>query len=274
MEFNPYSLPKNQPRADFRPEVFRKFVFNHGLRCTWEQAARCPCWQPSASVAKGLGVSNTVGNRTGQWRKDCPLCSGKGWFHHSPTPTIALFTSGADNPAILAMGEAGRGVTAITCLPENLPAYKDRFTLKDSIVIMREGRTRGPETVEALRYPVALRQMSLEEGDFEIGVLYAHKASSEGLAVVDGELKAGEAFEITEDGRLDWTVGDQSGKAPANGEYYTVSYYHHPRFLVDNIPHGWRDTRVTFKHPESALVPMPVHVMAKLEHLGEGGVDG
>lgn len=275
MQLPAFKLPKNQPRADFRPEEFRKFIHNHGLQCVWEQAAQCPCRRKMADVAKGLGVQNVLSKSTGEARSDCPVCDGRGWLFHSPTDTVALFTSGSDNPAILAMGEAGRGMVLITCLPENLPAFKDRFTLKDSVVVMREGRLRAAGvTIEALRYPVVVRGIQTANGDVEIGVLYCHKSDSNGATTSGKQLVEGTDFAITDDGRINWALGIANGKAPTVGEWYTVTYYHRPRFVVDNFPHGWRDTRITFKHPESLVVPMPVHVLAKLEHLGEGGVDG
>lgn len=274
MLLEPFILAKNQPRADMRPEEFRKFIVNHGLTCTWEQAAQCPCRQMTASMAKGFGTVPSLAKGTGGSRRDCPKCAGKGWFYHDSTKTVALFMMGSANPAIAAMGEAGRGMASITCLPENLPAYKDRFTLQDSVVIMREGRLRSNEIIEALRFPVAMRAMDTADGELEVGVLYAHKSDDDGLAQLDGELRADVDFVITDDGRIDWTLGDGNGQAPTEGQWYTLTYYHHPRFVVDSIPHGWRDTRITYKHPESILAPMPVQCMGKLEFMGEGGTDG
>jgi hypothetical protein len=262
--------PKRNPVADFRAEEFRKFLFGKGLRLTWEQAAECPCVSRTGGlVSLGTVVDLTGGQgHTAEPRPDCEVCRGNGYYHHSPQEVVAAVTGAASNPERFAIyGEAAKGMVSITLMPENLPGFLDRFTMKESVMEFRETRARGAGAVEALRYPVVVRSLDLQGGRQSVGVLAAQKADAGGVTTPDDALTPGVDFEITDDGRIDWTPGDDLGTAPAEGGRYSISYYTHPRFLVIDNPHVFRDTQVQVKSPNTRPQAMPVHCMARLEFL-------
>nr|CAB4128663.1 hypothetical protein UFOVP114_54 [uncultured Caudovirales phage] len=274
IQLRPRFAAKNQPRVDLQADVFRKLAHNKGLIYLWEQAAACPCSQNTAAVASGFGLTANATKRTGRARADCPVCGGKGWLWHTPTQGVGMFTASQDNPIIQSLGEGGRGSALLTCPPEAVPAWKDRITLLDSHMIKRELRVRGADVQERLRYPIEVVTLALEEGDTDVGVLYLRRAGLDGRTADEDELTPGVDFLVTDDGKIDWTPGIESGRAPVQGAPYTVSYYHRPRYLVDNFPHTWRTTRTVRKQPDSIVEPLPVQVLLMLEHKGEEGFDG
>jgi len=214
---------KLKPAADFDAEAFREMVFSHGLRLTWEQSAQCPCTVRSSDyVSAGsrftqhLDSSSTPG-WTGEPRADCPACNGNGYILHSPQDVRAVITSARSNPEPFKIyGEYANGMISVSFLPEHLPGYQDRFTLLDSVMVYREIRRRTAQPIESLRYPIKRRTLDLQGGplDFD-GVLYCLKTDSNG-EIFDGftPLTSANDFDVTVDGRIDWTRGVALGTAP------------------------------------------------------------
>ncbi len=261
---------KVRPRADFAMKHFRVLIESKGLRVLWEMAALCPC-QQSPSELIGPPIADLLADdapQSPESRTDCPLCRGTGTFYHSPQSIKAIVTGAArEQDAQHFSGELARGQVFFSLQPEHLPSWRDRYTLQDSVMIHREIVARGAGALDEARYPVALRALELASGPASVGVLYCHKAAPDGQIVVEGEMTAGVDFEITEEGRIDWTIGQGQGSAPAEGDRYTISYYAHPRYVVMDDPHAVRDTFDGAKRPEPAATPMLVQVRARLEHL-------
>lgn len=274
MNLPPLQPPKLNPRADFRTSELRKLVYAKGFPCLWEQAAECPCHRQSDAVVTGdFGYATPLGKpaATGECRPDCVLCMGRGYFYHSAQETIAIFTGfNVTSEAWKAWGEHARGMASITLLPENLPAFRDRFTLLDAAVVHRESRVRTAAAVEALRYPIVTRQLQLATGPLNLAVLYAHRANTDGVATAADVLTGGVDFEVTSDGKIDWTLGNASGKAPVTNARYSISYFAHPRYVVTEFPHAVRDALTITKQPIGTPKhdPLPVQAMARLEFLG------
>ena len=108
--------------------------------------------------------------------------------------------------------------------------------------------------------------------------MFAIKASEAGTIVLDGsgkplELKPGEDFTVTEDNKIDWTIGIPNGRAPNPGEYYSMQYYMHPVYVVRSMPYQYRDITFKLKSPNLDLMNLPTKVQAWLEFLGGPGGD-
>lgn len=265
---------KINPRVDYRPEEFRKFIYSRGLRLTWEQAAECPCRRLSADAtgvsAFGYDASlpGVTSHTTAEPAADCPRCGGEGILYHSAQEVRALISSSALNPTpTRPVGELALGEVRITTLPEHLPSLYDRFTAIDSAILIREVRVRTADTVEALRYPITTRTLDLVGGATTHDVLFATKADANGLNQESYDLVKGTDFEVS-GGQIDWTLGDASGNAPAEGTRYSVSYYAHPRFIVTDHPYVYRDTYVAEKKVAPVHTNLPVLTHAKLDFLG------
>lgn len=267
----PRKPPKLGVRADFKPEEFRKIIFTDGLTLIWEMAQECPCARrTAATVTLGNMVDATGGEgHTAEPRMDCVVCGGRGYFHHSAQEIVGIVTDARSDPRRFEVwgGENALGMVSISLLPENLPGFLDRFTMKNSVQLFREVRTRTADVVEALRYPVVPRVLDLQGGEQTIAVLHAYKAGADGVAPADGLLTVGVDFDVTVDGKIDWTKGIANGKAPVEGGRYAMAYYAHPRWVVVNHPHAIRDTNVGFKKSAPEHQPLPVQAVCKLEFL-------
>lgn len=254
------------PRVDFRPEQFRKFFFKAGIDMIWEQAQECPCRRSTSDYS--LNVSLQVTDRTTEAQVDCAKCKGRGYFYHSPQEVRAIITGAQENPERFRMyGEFATGMVNISLLPEHLPAYGDRFTMSDSVLLFRETKIRTEQAVESPRFPIVTRALDLSTGEAEVGVLNLHKANDDGTCTDDGILTESVDFVVSQDGNLDFSLGDTSGTAPAAGVRYSVSYYAHPRFVVVDHPHAFRDTFTKRKSPHENFKPLPIQCNARLEFL-------
>jgi len=259
---------KIRPRVDFNMEEFRKLLFSKGLPVTWEQCAECPCSQLAAEGFP-LTIDQALTQKTGEARADCPTCNGRGYLWHAAQPITALVTSQSANADAFALyGEYGRGMVSITTLPEHLPAYGDRFTVLDSVMVRRETRTRTQAGADTLRYPIIQRTLDLAGGVELHGVLYLHASDASGIAPINGQLSAGVDFTITPQGAIDWTLGDGTGTAPAAGTLYSVSYYANPRYYVADHPHAHRDSRTQRKQATVTPLLLPVQSHCSLEFMG------
>lgn len=261
-------------QARFTFQEFRKFHKAQGRVVVWEQAAECPCVRRTAlSVSMGTSIpdaTNGLGS-TERARPDCEVCKGRGYLHHSPQEMQVTITSADGNPKRFeAWGENMLGMISVTCLPENLPGFLDRLTIQKSVMVLRDVRTRTGAAVEALRRPVVTRTLALAGGAASVGVLYAHKASVAGVATALDVLQVGVDFEVDADGRIDWTLGDASGRSPDEGGRYSISYYANPSYLVMNHPHIYRDAVDVWKRPAASYTesPMVVNAVCRLEFLG------
>ena len=268
---------KIRPRIDFDLKLFRDRIYEKGLYLSWEMAAECPC-QTIISVGTGT-VSQVSGTGTktagtGEPRRDCAKCGGGGVIYHSKQ-TIRGLVIGAENDfdRFRVYGEYAIGMVGLTLLPEHVPGVLDRFTINDSVMIYKETQVRTSATVEKLRYPVAVRTVQVgSDADATVvanqtlSVMYAHKATSSGI-VAGNELVAGTDFAVNSDGNIDWTLGDAAGTAPTEGEYYAMTYFGNPRYVVMNHPHAFRDTYTMGKTATETLTNMPVKVDCMLEFL-------
>lgn len=259
---------KLRPRVDFDPERFRKLVFTKGVDLEWEQCAECPCSRNSNDFELTLDYSTSSAS-TGESRPDCALCDGRGYFWHSPQPIRAVLTSGSSKTDAYAIyGEYGRGMVSVTTLPEHLPAYGDRFTVLNSVMVYRETRTRSSNAVESLRYPAQTRTLDLATGETEARILRLQFADAQGVSDAANTLVEGVDFVVSPDGALDFSLGDANGSAPVEGIRYSVSYFARPRYYVASHPHTHRDSTRKRKQPAETPLMLPIQVECSLEFMG------
>jgi len=265
--------------VDFDPERFRKIIFSHGMRVTWEQASECPCIRSKDELlAKGDGLVSEltaagIAALTAEPRPECPVCAGKGYLYHSAQEIRATATGAQSNPqAFTAYGEYARGMLSFSLLPEHLPSYQDRFTLLDSVLVYRETQTRTAAVLEPLRYPVVSRDLDLEGGVTSVDVLYLIRTDPDGLPPFDGSgvMTKGVDFAVGAGGEIDWTLGDAGQTAPVEGAHYSVAYYAHPRYVVIDHPHVYRDTWIGKKVVDPYFQSLTVNAMGQLDFLGGG----
>lgn len=255
------------PRADFRPEEFRKRIFSHGLPVTWEQSAECPCSQQTGDYGFTLSGGGNAEHMT-QNRPDCPACNGRGYIYHSAQEIRAIITHAKINDerfGPVGAAEYGRGLIGVTLLPEHLPALGDRFTLKASSIVFRETIVRGTAPTDTTRYPITSRGHDLAGGVLSFGVRYMIASNAEGVVNPANILVEGSAFQIDDQGRIEWIDAAQT---PVEGSRISIEYYANPAYIVLDHPHSTRDTRMKFKSPTEFHQELPVYCEAGLEFLG------
>ena len=261
---------KLRPRADMNPLALRKEIFQHGKTVKWERAAACPCQRQLTAGSPAKSVN------TKEPRPDCSVCSGKGYFHHTPQTIEVIMLSAMTAPERFAhYGEHVNGTVRLTFLPEHLPGWMDKVTVTDSFAEYREINTKTSSAVEALRYPVATRSVIVgTAGDNTIAAtlsmktLYCRKATAEGV-VAGSELVENTDFVINADGKIDWSLGVTAGTAPTTGERYTISYYINPVYVIKSFPYSQRVTYSVEKSATEVRTELPVLADAWLEWLGD-----
>lgn len=179
--FDTLTLKKNRPRADAKPNDFRKLILQKGFSIKWEQAAICPC-------QRQLTLSSKT-SLTGESRQNCPKCHGNGVIYHSPL-NVKAWISGArsEHDFQRKYGDYGPGTISVSLLPEHTPAPMDKFTVLSNLIVFRESRTKSSGAIERLRYPIVKRTVSIgSQADstvgetLTVGAIYIHKASSTGV---------------------------------------------------------------------------------------------
>lgn len=238
----------------------------HGLVVTWEQSAECPCARDSETL--GLVLDAAVGSNVGttrQARIDCPTCSGRGYRYHSEQDIQATVVGAAQNPdRFRAYGEMARGMVSVSTLPEHRLNLGDRITPKSSVQLYRETHTYGGENPSSTRYPIAPRELDLTPAAVTTGVMDVYVTDLAGLAQVGGEKVEGVDYTVDGNNKIDWV------NPPVVGARWSISYYGHPVYLVTDLPHPYRDTRVKFKLPAVSFVSLPINAICALEFLVTG----
>lgn len=279
MELPSRQPQKLRPRIDFRPEDFRKLMFQRGMRVKWEQANECPCVRRTFDLVQGeidsqlghdLLLTSHTTHTTAEPDLDCPMCLGKGYILHSGQNIRALVTRGSESPQpYRPYGEVATGGAFFTLLPEHLPAMYDRFTLLDSVIVFRETLIRKSGVLQSTRYPIVTRNLDLATGLTAVSVLHLQAATLTGATTDSQTLTQGQDFTVTDDGKIDFTLGDANGKAPVENARYSVAYYGNPRYVITDHPHAFRDSFTAVKAPEPAFTPMPVQASGKLDFMGD-----
>lgn len=217
-------------RVDLQPEQFEAFVNEKGYRLSHSRAMLCACQDPQSR----------------QYDPTCPLCD-KG-YQYWGVEEIRGYMSGVT--AERQFSESGGFFlgTAQLTVPGNIRiGYRDRIVHLDSTISYNELMQRGaPTETDKIRFP-ALEVERVVQVVNKTNVFY----------------KKG----------IDFTVSNRvitwaSGKGPAEGGFYSISYVCHPSWLVVSYLHLMRDTMLQSSSIDT-YSQLPVQVLCKLEFLVE-----
>lgn len=272
--FPPRFPAKAGPRSDFLPDEFRDAIQQKGQDVTWQMTAVCPCGQKLDDVSTTFtAFAAPLGQKgvTGEARTVCPVCAGKGWYQHSAQPIRVLIQDMSVNPRRFGVtGEYARGRSRISFLPENKPAIGDRIELSYSVHRVHElTRRKTAAATQALRFPVKAQVLDTATGNQTVRVLQMMRAVNNVTAVVDA-LVEGVDYTVTAGGLIDWTLGDGTGRSPGVGQAFSVTYFAHPRYVVEDVPFAIRDTNIHHKTPAAVSTQLPVYAIALQEYRGDG----
>lgn len=277
---------KLRPRVDMEPQQLRKAILNHGSLVKWERAAECPCTRQLTVTSSTGGITSTFSNYTKEIKADCEACNGTGLIYHSPQNVTALILDFNRDPERFSVhGQFSKGGARFTMLPEHTPGYFDRLTNLSAYVEFREVLERKEGAVQSLRYPIVTRKLVAGTDGAQstaqlisMDVVYVRVANADG-SVTGTELVSGTDFEVTSDGKLDFTIADGAGKGPAVGSRFSVSYYINPAYRVHSFPFIYRHDEVAPKTSKKAglsfdefkvdhIRELPVKLDCYLEWLG------
>jgi len=264
MILNSRTPVKLTPRADFKPEQFRKTIFSHGLNVRWQQASECPCSQDSSDYGFTTSTLASSSGALNKSRSDCPVCKGRGYLYHS-SQTIKAVVTGArkqdDRFSQVGASEYSEGSIGLTLLPEHLPAFGDKFTLLQSAIVYRETLVKSAGNTDNTRYPIVSREHDLTGGKISFGVRYLIPANDQNEVVQNTNLVENTDYTIN-NGVITWIN-------PINqGLRFSIEYYANPVYIVTNHPHVIRDSMRAFKAPTPYHIELPVYAEAKLEFYG------
>lgn len=247
---------KLRPRVDFSPRVFYEALANLGQRVLWESVSRCPC-----GAVGGNAPSLT-----------CSICNGTGWEigHHKQVVRAVVTSLNRMQEPYNIVGPFEPGTVSMTVRAEHAPSFWDRMTLLDAFMRFQEIATRQNATQQRLRYYIAAQTVSTvdpdtgQESEVTLKVIHLRKGTEQqaGDTLIEGQ-----DFSVTDDGLIDWTLGDDAGTAPVPGEQFSVYYVARPSFRVVSFPHAVRDSRGRYKSPDDYPIYLPVNFLCRLEHL-------
>jgi hypothetical protein len=253
-------------RVDLIEDDFRNRVWEKGTLVSWSQACDCPC----GTVSDVAGRSSAVRD----FPVNCPMCSGRGKIYTDPQDITVLMTASSSSEEVYNVwGEYSSGTSFFSFLPENLPLEWDKITLKEGSRLFTESRIRKSLGLsDSLRYAIVKRKIvsGSEEDAYvpyeqELGTTLCYKGVS--LGVTDTTpLVENVDFSVTEDGLIDWSLGDDLGTSPLPGERYAIRYFCRPTFVVRDFPYIKRDF---YELVRGGLVYQnyPIKVLAVMEHL-------
>lgn len=262
------------PLGMHHPELYRDLILRRGKEVYWERAGVCPC---SSKGAKAGSI--TAGVVGGEPDRNCDECGGSGVLWEAARKSKMLVFDASMSPKRFEkFGEWAWAMAKFTALPEHSPGFLDRLTVTGrGRVLLRERRKREAD-VEALRYPISLRQIvgaaesNATEPEVTVqGTFQVRRAGLDGK-VIAGTLYSGLDFDVV-DGKVDWAKGITRGTAPVMGAIWSIAYNAFPRYVVTSMPRGYVEVAAQRRlqvEPTSAVEmnEMPVRVDARLEFAG------
>lgn len=252
-------------RVDFNAEWNRSAAQEKATHIKWQQVCACPCGTEHTKDSQAVFVRDSP--------VSCDACGGTGRLYGPAQDTLALITDASRMESTYALwGGYSRGSISVTFMPENLPAEWDRITLSEGHIVLTDRRVRKA-TVERPRYPISKRKVAVGSGagcttprDVIVGVIGAYKLRPDGTTD-PAPMEESVDFVVTDDGYIDWTLGDARGSAPALGQQYGVRYFARPVYVVRDFAYMRRDF-YELRKGDLVYVQHPVAAIALLEHLG------
>lgn len=259
-------------RVDFRTTggdeftEFESMIETKTPRLAWARATICSC----------AGFNN----QTDQTDPDCPKCNGIGWRYFRPQDYVVdeeqlgqldalqtallekanavvvrgLMTGIGTQPDIFnTLGKWALGSSMLTMRPRNRVGYYDRIVQLDVIEPFSEVVTVDAGGVLKTRYPVHSLNFAASLGaEFD----------NDDLTLFD-----------------DGSLAFKTGKAPASGTRVTLSYMHHPTWVVIEYVNANRTALVKFRNPTTQTPQgdtqhLPLRVIVRREYLALDADEG
>ena len=206
------------PRVDFSEDVHDQLITEQGYRVNWSKALRCPCQDV----------------RTNQPDPTCALNCQLGWLYFDVAEVRGVISQIQRTRQGQIFTEFDRGTAMITVLSTTQLGWMDRLVMIESLSRFTELITKGAAGgTDSLRYT---------------GI------NIERITGLDGTVYALTTDYLLTGGAIDWSP---SGVEPTTGQFYAVSYDHHPVWIVDDLVHEIRNVRRKTRVPAEVQQLMP-----------------
>lgn len=219
------------PRIDFEVDAFNNLITNKGYDLVHYRSLLCPC----------------LDQNTGQPSPNCSLCEN-GYQYWGQENIKGVISGVSKEKQFTEPGGFHLGTMNLTVSPAIKLFFHDRIVHVDSLIPYSQVLIRGETGItDRMRFTV----VSMERV----------------TAIVSGAITTyAETTDYTISGRtLTWV----SGRGPSSGASYSVTYLHHPVWLVLQHGHWIRDTHVGPNVAAEVFRQMPVQALCKLEFLVE-----
>ena len=288
------------PKIDFHPELFENFIKERGMRVSWEQAALCPCVRADelTGVPKfncgdcyngnqyvnytelTAAVTNVAGQRNATLFGDLALggiyVTVPGSYRLGQNDRIMLldqtvrYAELCTLPTAVVTANANAAATSIQVdktrgfptpvsggfITASIGGQSIRYTGKD-VTHLTGIPAAGPGSIGstiAVATPVTLLEFKLR---------YVPKTVFD-ARTSDGPLVQGTDYEILEN-RIRFYPGRSPMKA------FTVLYDAAPVYLVDSIPHEFRDQMLNLGENAGQLSRLPLSIVARKDFVNRVG---
>jgi len=211
------------PEVKLHAEKFEVLIARRGRDVEWRQAVMCSCWNPLS----------------GQPNYQCKVCKGKGYTYEDPIICRALVTSIVQNKEFQDMAGVFDVGDAIMTVPKRMwkRLPNGQWNMKEyeivpmfyvgmyDLITLTDDEVRSSEVLVRNR-PIYERPADTLLNEHVTGIhAVRHADPDTGVLTV---YQRGVDFEVVGN-RIDWLPG---GNAPADGEQYSVVYWHRPVYTV------------------------------------------
>ena len=173
-------------------------------------------------------------------RVNCNICDHHGFLYYDPVETKAIVTSLGKKQLMLPESRYQPGMAYVSTLAQHKLSFWDKIELLTAETRFTQVVPLGAQLTKTytLKYPAT-------------EIL--------GVFIDDGDRAPAGAYSIDEAGRIVFSARPQ-------GNFISVSYKHHPVYILIDILHHIRDTRITVM-AEDKEIELPTQAVAQLDFL-------
>lgn len=210
-------------KVQVHADKFEELIDRRGRSVAWEEAVICSCWNTDS----------------GQPSYSCKACHGKGYVYQPPVEVNALVTSVTLNKEYQEMAGVFEVGDAVMTVPKRIPRrmpngqynlneFDDNpmfeISMWDKITLLDDEY----KTSEVLLHNVPMYGREADAlTDKVVRLKHIRKYNQETGEITQYIL--GADFNVVDGNRVVWLDG---GRAPADGEQYSVTYFHKPVYIV------------------------------------------
>lgn len=226
---------KGADRVEFDLDEFERAIEQDGYFATWSKALVCPNRDPL---------------QDDHHRISCQLCNAAGFVYYSSVDIRVLASSFNANQKFLPESHYEPGTVYMTTRPQYKLSFWDKIELLNSEARYSEVKAiQSGTTTYRLRYAVT-------EVDY--------------VVTSTGKYIDPSSITVTLDGKVEFSVVEPN---TLEGDFFAISYKYHPIYIVIDLLHHVRDSRLTVSGVD-VQADFPTQAVARLDYLvfdsGEG----